>query len=94
MTTWARASPLAKGPGLVAAPVSPDTPGRLAAIARAEIDFVWRVLRRQGLSQADADDGTQRVFLLLRDKEGVAPGAEKRFLFRAATFVAKEICAR
>ncbi len=80
-----------------AAPVQAElaAPGddeRIAATARENIDFVWRVLRRQGLSPADADDGTQRVFLVLRDKiRLVAPGAEKGFLFHTATFVAREL---
>src|SRR5581483_3171551 len=43
---------------------------RLAAVARDHIDFVWRVLRRQGLSPADADDGVQRVFLVFRERGG------------------------
>jgi RNA polymerase sigma-70 factor (ECF subfamily) len=68
------------------------TSDRFAEVARAHLDFVWRVLRRQGLSRADADDGVQRVFLLLRDKlAGIEPGAERGFLFRTAGFVAKEL---
>jgi RNA polymerase sigma-70 factor (ECF subfamily) len=65
---------------------------RLAEVVRDHIDFVWRVLRRQGITSADADDGVQRVFLVFRDKgRDVARGAEKAFLFRVAQFVAKEI---
>ncbi len=65
---------------------------RFAAVARDHIDFVWRVLRRQGLSPADADDGVQRVFLVFRERGGhVARGAEKGFLFRVARFVASEL---
>jgi RNA polymerase sigma-70 factor (ECF subfamily) len=70
----------------------PAVDDRFAAVARRELDFVWRVLRRQGLSRADADDGVQRVFLLFRDKAaGIPVGAEKGFLFRTACFVAKEL---
>jgi RNA polymerase sigma-70 factor (ECF subfamily) len=69
-----------------------SSPDRFAEVARAHLDFVWRVLRRQGLSRADADDGVQRVFLILREKlGGVEPGTERGFLFRAAGFVAKEL---
>lgn len=80
-------------PRTVSATVSdPSEEDRFARIARAELDFVWRVLRRQGLSRADADDGVQRVFLLLREKlADVTPGAEKSFLYRTAGFVAKEL---
>ena len=64
---------------------------RLAGVVREHIDFVWRVLRRQGLSAADADDGVQRVFLVFRERGGaVAGGAEKGFLFRVACYVATE----
>jgi len=65
---------------------------RLAAVVRDHIDFVWRVLRRQGLSSADADDGVQRVFLVFREKaNGVEAGTEKGFLFRVASYIAKEL---
>jgi RNA polymerase sigma-70 factor (ECF subfamily) len=71
---------------------SPPDRDRLADVVRDHIDFVWRVLRRQGLTPADADDGTQRVFLVFRDKaRRVAPGTEKGFLFHTAVFVAKEL---
>jgi RNA polymerase sigma-70 factor (ECF subfamily) len=90
MTTLAARDRGATARPSVAAPAPAVT--RLAAVAHAHIDFVWRVLRRHGLSPADADDGVQRVFLLFREKaDGVAEGAEKGFLFRVATFVAKEL---
>jgi RNA polymerase sigma-70 factor (ECF subfamily) len=83
---WATPPPMAE-----AAPRS-STPDRFADVAREHLDFVWRVLRRQGLSRADADDGVQRVFLLLREKlAGIEPGTERGFLFRAAGFIAKEL---
>jgi RNA polymerase sigma-70 factor (ECF subfamily) len=71
---------------------SPHDRERLLGVVREHIDFVWRVLRRHGLSSADADDGVQRVFLVFREKAGgVAPGAEKGFLFRVASFIAREV---
>jgi RNA polymerase sigma-70 factor (ECF subfamily) len=71
---------------------SPPDRERFDAVAREHLDFVWRVLRRQGLSRADADDGVQRVFLVFSDKGGkVAAGTEKGFLFRVARYVAGEI---
>jgi RNA polymerase sigma-70 factor, ECF subfamily len=70
----------------------PPSRERFAAVAREHIDFVWRVLRRQGISPADADDGVQRVFLVFSEKGGkVAGGAEKGFLFRVARYVAAEL---
>ena len=65
---------------------------RFEAVVREQIDFVWRVIRRHGLSGADADDGTQRVFLIFREKAaGVAIGAERGLLFRVAGYVALEL---
>ena len=58
-------------------------------IVRAEIGFVWRVLRRLGLSEADADDATQQVFVVAaRRKEELQPGKERSFLYGAAQRVA------
>ena len=52
---------------------------------------VWRVLRRHGVDEADADDAVQRVFLVLSRKlEAVEVGRELPFLIRTATFVASE----
>jgi RNA polymerase sigma-70 factor (ECF subfamily) len=52
-------------------------------------DFVWRGLRRLGLSAADADDGAQEVFLVASRKlSTILPGSEKRFLFATALRVA------
>jgi RNA polymerase sigma-70 factor (ECF subfamily) len=35
-----------------------------SALVRAEFEWVWRVLRRIGLSPADAEDATQQVFIV------------------------------
>jgi RNA polymerase sigma-70 factor (ECF subfamily) len=40
----------------------------LAALFREHAPFVWRTLRRLGLSPADADDATQEVFLVVNRK--------------------------
>jgi RNA polymerase sigma-70 factor (ECF subfamily) len=55
----------------------------------AHFEFVWRSLRRLGLSQADADDGAQEVFVVASRKLSmIAPATEKRFLFATALRVA------
>jgi RNA polymerase sigma-70 factor, ECF subfamily len=55
----------------------------------AHFDFVWRSLRRLGLSPADADDGAQEVFVVLSRKlSAIASQSEKRFLFATALRVA------
>jgi len=55
----------------------------------AYFDFVWRSIRRLGLSPADADDGTQEVFVVVSRKlSAIAVESEKRFLFATALRVA------
>jgi RNA polymerase sigma-70 factor (ECF subfamily) len=62
---------------------------RLRALVDDYYDFVWRSLRYLGLPPADADDGAQQVMCVLARRLGdVKPGAERSFLFSAATRVA------
>ncbi len=64
---------------------------RLRACVREHLGLVWRMLRRQGLGGADADDAAQRVFLVLsRRMHDVEPGRERAFLLRTAVHVASE----
>lgn len=66
---------------------------RLELVAKIHYDFVGRVLRGHlGLSDATADDATQQVFIVLaRRLDEVEVGAEKSFLYRTATLVAREV---
>ena len=62
---------------------------RLRVLMTTHFDFVWRGLRRLGLSAVDADDGAQEVFLVASRKlSAILPGSEKRFLFATAVRVA------
>ena len=62
---------------------------RLAALVREHFAFVWRVLRRLGLSESDADDAAQQVFLSAsRRLSDIAAGSERGFLFSTAVNVA------
>ena len=62
---------------------------RLRSIVRDHLDFTWRSLRRLGLPAPLADDGVQRVFLVLSDRLGdVKVGSERAFLFKTALHVA------
>ncbi len=62
---------------------------RLRALMAVHFDFVWRSLRRLGLSAVDADDGTQEVFLVASRKLSlIVPESERRFLFSTALRVA------
>lgn len=62
---------------------------RLKAAVVAHYDFVWRILRRFGLSADEADDASQEVFAVLAAKIAeVHPGAEKSYLFQTARLLA------
>ena len=64
---------------------------RLRACVESHLKCVWRMLRRHGVCEADADDAAQRVFLVLSRKLGdVEVGHELPFLLRTAVFVASE----
>jgi RNA polymerase sigma-70 factor (ECF subfamily) len=61
----------------------PELP--FAEFVRAEFKWVWRVLRRLGLSPADADDATQQVFLVVARRSAEVPRARSRsFLYQTA----------
>jgi RNA polymerase sigma-70 factor (ECF subfamily) len=65
-------------------PAEPD--GRdFDALVNQHLDFVWRLLRRLGLSPADADDAAQQVFMIAARKQGELPlGTERAFLYGTA----------
>ncbi len=71
-------------------PRDPVEPRISAAVAQ-HLDRVWRVLRRSGLSEADADDGAQDVFFILTQRlPDVPPRAERAFLLATALHVAAD----
>ncbi|MBN9167065.1 MAG: sigma-70 family RNA polymerase sigma factor [Myxococcales bacterium] len=60
---------------------------RLSELVREKYSFVWRNLRRLGVSHAEVDDAVQEVFLTTgRRLPEIRPGAESAFLFRACEF--------
>ena len=62
---------------------------RLASLMHEHFDFVWRSLRRLGLSAADADDGAQEVFMVASRKlDAIEPERERAFLFGSALKIA------
>lgn len=74
-------------PGGAAADV--DISRKFSALVRSEFEWVWRLLRRVGLSSADADDATQQVFLVAsRRTEEVLGGRPRPFLYGTAIRVA------
>jgi RNA polymerase sigma-70 factor (ECF subfamily) len=53
-------------------------------------DFVWRLLRRLGLSPADADDAAQHVFMTATQKTAsITRGSERSYLYGVALRVAQ-----
>lgn len=62
---------------------------RLHAQVRENLRYVWRLLRRVGLSSADADDAAQQVFIVLsRRLAELKPGKERAFLRTTALRIA------
>ncbi|MFO0594872.1 MAG: sigma-70 family RNA polymerase sigma factor [Myxococcaceae bacterium] len=65
---------------------------RLTELYTAHYDVVWRVLRRSGLGNAQADDGAQQVFLVaLRRLGDLVDGRERAFLCATALVVARKL---
>ena len=74
-------------------PSSADTePGqRVAALVANHHALVWRCLRRLGVSESDADDASQQVFLVAhRRLSDIAPESERSFLLQTALRVAAD----
>jgi RNA polymerase sigma-70 factor (ECF subfamily) len=65
---------------------SEEAPGkRFREIVDAHYDFIWRSLRRLGVTQGDADDAAQQVFVTAARKLAkIRPGSERSFLFQTA----------
>jgi RNA polymerase sigma-70 factor (ECF subfamily) len=61
------------------------SPERIARLVREHYSFVWRLLRRLGLGQGDADDAAQQVFLAASGRlSAVEPARERSFLYGVA----------
>ncbi len=64
---------------------SRPTPERIAGLVREHYGFVWRLLRRLGLREGDADDAAQQVFLVAVNRlRGVERERERSFLYGVA----------
>ena len=63
----------------------------LRALVGTQFDFVWRSLRRLGVREADLDDATQQVFLVVNRKlSQIDPGKERSFVFQVALRIASD----
>jgi len=61
----------------------------VSELVRREFRFVWRLLRRLGLPEGDADDAAQQVFIIAARRFGdIRPGRERSFLYTTALHVA------
>jgi RNA polymerase sigma-70 factor (ECF subfamily) len=55
-------------------------------------DFIWRLIRRLGLSRGAADDAAQQVFLVAAERIlDIEAGRERAFLFGTALRVARRL---
>jgi RNA polymerase sigma-70 factor (ECF subfamily) len=65
---------------------------RLRAMFEAELDFVWRTVRRLGLDEGAADDAAQETFVIAARKlDEVDVGRERSFLLGTAIRVAANV---
>jgi RNA polymerase sigma-70 factor (ECF subfamily) len=64
---------------------------RFATLLDDYYDFVWRGVRRLGVTDADAEDATLQVFeIASRKLDSIRTGCERAFLFQAALRVASD----
>jgi RNA polymerase sigma-70 factor, ECF subfamily len=62
---------------------------RLARLIRKQFGFVWRLLRRMGITENEADAAVQEVFVAASQRIGdIRPGSERSFLFSTTLHVA------
>jgi RNA polymerase sigma-70 factor (ECF subfamily) len=69
--------------------IAPSDQRRFRQMVGANLDFIWRCLRRMGIPTSDVDDAVQQVFLVAASKlEAITPGSERAFLFSTASRIA------
>lgn len=65
---------------------------RLEKMFNDHYDFIWRLVRRLGLSRGSADDAAQHVFLVASERiDDIREGSERAFLFGTALRVARSV---
>jgi RNA polymerase sigma-70 factor, ECF subfamily len=83
------------GLAVVATPLSPAnaklaaaTDARLVLLVQEQFGFVWRLLRRFGVPESDANDAAQQVFIAVSQRlDDIRAGSERAFLFSTALHV-------
>jgi RNA polymerase sigma-70 factor (ECF subfamily) len=64
--------------------------GTSTSIDEQDVLALWRLLRRLGVSNADADDATQEVYLIVAERRAeILPGKERAFVYGTALRVAR-----
>jgi RNA polymerase sigma-70 factor, ECF subfamily len=80
---------------LIVAPAETSPPtsrARLGQMFDHHHEFIWRLLRRLGLSTEKADDATQQVFLVAAERlSDIRKGSERAFLFGSALRIARTL---
>ena len=78
-----------KGRALAESDRATERQARLAALFGQHFDFIWRLLRRVGVSRAEVDDAAQQVFMVATRKiDAIAVGSERTFLYGTALRIA------
>lgn len=86
LLTVTAARPRVSQPGTMA-----KTEQRIEKTVKRHLSLVWRVLRRAGLTEVDADDASQDVFWVFAQRISQVPElAERSFLVATALRVASE----
>ncbi|MEO7036848.1 MAG: sigma-70 family RNA polymerase sigma factor [Polyangiaceae bacterium] len=66
-------------------PVGAMPDARAREIVVQHFDFVWRLLRRLGVPEADVDDAAQQVFIITTQRlQDIPLGSERTFLYGTA----------
>jgi len=72
--------------------VDADPSIRLGRLVRKQFGFVWRLLRRIGLTETEADSAGREVFAAAAQRIGdIRPGNERAFLFSTVLHVAARV---
>jgi RNA polymerase sigma-70 factor (ECF subfamily) len=72
--------------------VGPRDPARLERLIRTDYRFIWRLLRRFGVPEAQAEDAAQQVFLIVAERlADIDHGRERAFAFGTALRVAQSL---
>src|SRR5450755_3028799 len=70
----------------------PTAANRSRELVLAHLDFIWRLLKRLGVPEADVDDAVQRVFVIGTGRLAeIKPEHERTFLYGTALRVAATI---